>query len=42
MIREIEPITAISNKKQVVKSNKTFAEILKKEMNKNGKIIKRY
>jgi hypothetical protein len=37
MIREIEPITAISNKKQVVKSNETFAEVLRKELNKNGK-----
>ena len=37
MIREIEPITAISkDKKQIVKSNKTFVEVLRKELNKNG------
>ncbi len=37
MIKEIEPITVISNKKQVVKSDKTFAEMLRKELDKNGK-----
>lgn len=36
MIKEIKPITAISNKKQVIKSNKTFVEVLRKELNKNG------
>jgi hypothetical protein len=36
MKKEVEPITAISrDKKSIVKSDKTFAEILKKEIYKN-------